>query len=80
MAFTEATLIAQMESDTATATGHKFQIDRFVDNGNSSTDLYVVPVSAPWCGRGSRWVTIAQSNTAAQAWALLQSAFQSNTA
>ena len=75
MAFTEAQLLAQIETGTGLSTGHVFQVLRFVDDGNSSTDLYLMPVASPYAGRPARWLKVAQSNTAAQAWAAIQAAF-----
>jgi hypothetical protein len=37
--------------------------------------LYLMPVASPYAGRPARWLKVAQSNTAAQAWAAIQAAF-----
>lgn len=62
MAFTEATLVAQLDS---AATGRTINIQTF-NPGATNTDMYVVGVVAPYAGR-ARWVTVASSRTAAQA-------------
>lgn len=69
MAFTEAQLIAQAD---AAGTGRTVTFTQFVPVGTTLTDLYCVGVIAPYAGR-SRWLQIAQTNTAAQAWAAIQS-------
>jgi hypothetical protein len=67
MAFTEASLNAQIDSAT---TGKVAQIITF-NPGSTYTDIYVVGITAPYAGR-SRWTQVANSNTAAQAWTAIQ--------
>lgn len=69
MAFTEAQLVAQIDS---ASTGRVANLTAF-NHGASYTDVYVVGVTAPYAGR-SRWVQIANSRTAAQAWSDIQTA------
>lgn len=69
MAFTEAQLVAQIDS---ARTGRVANLTAF-NPGASYTDVYVVGVTAPYAGR-SRWVQIANSRTAAQAWSDIQTA------
>lgn len=68
MAFTEAQLIAQADPS---GTGRTVMIEQFIPVGTTLTDLYCVGVIAPYAGR-SRWLQIAQTNTAAQAWTAIQ--------
>ena len=69
MAFTAESAQAAIETalGTATATGHGVNILRFVDNGNSESDMYCVGISTPYSNVAPRWITVAQSNNAAQA-------------
>lgn len=69
MAFTEAQLVAQIDPS---ATGRVVALDQFIP-GTTFTDVYAVGVVYPYSGR-SRWVQIANSNTAAQAWTAIQTA------
>ena len=70
MAFTESTLVAQLDS---ASTGRTITLDDFIVTDSSNTQVYAVGVTAPYAGR-SRWVTVPQSNTAAQAAAVIQAA------
>lgn len=72
MAFTEATLTAQLD---AGATGRTITIERFNTDNATNTTIYAVGVIAPYAGR-SRWMDIPQSNTAAQAATLIQNNLQ----
>lgn len=69
MAFTEAQLVAQLDS---AATGRTITIQSLIP-GTTITDCYAVGVVAPYAGR-SRWVQLTSSNTAAQAATQLQTA------
>jgi hypothetical protein len=69
MAFTEAQLVAQLDS---TGTGRVINIETLIP-GPVVTDVYAVGVTAPYAGR-SRWVQLTSSNTAAQAATQLQNA------
>jgi hypothetical protein len=69
MAFTEAQLIAQIDS---TGTGRVVTIEN-MNVGASVTDLYCVGVVAPYAGK-SRWVQVPNTNTAAQTWTAIQAA------
>lgn len=68
MAFTEAQLVAQADPN---GTARTVMIEQFIPVGTTLTDLYCVGVIEPYAGR-SRWLQIAQTNTAAQAWAAIQ--------
>ena len=70
MAFTESTLVAQLD---AASTGRTITLEDFIVTDSSNTQVYAVGVTAPYAGR-SRWVTVPQSNTAAQAAAVIQAA------
>lgn len=70
MAFTEAQLVAQLDS---ASTGRTINLQDFIVTDSSNTQVYAVGVVAPYAGR-SRWVTVPQSNTAAQAAAVIQAA------
>lgn len=70
MAFTESTLVAQLD---AASTGRTITLEDFIVTDSSNTQVYAVGVIAPYAGR-SRWVTVPQSNTAAQAAAVIQAA------
>lgn len=70
MAFTEAQLVAQLDADS---TGRTITLQTFNPFSASITDIYAVGVTAPYAGR-SRWVQVAQSNTAAQAAVVIQTA------
>lgn len=69
MAFTEAQLVAQLDS---ASTGRTITIQELIP-GPTITDVYAVGVTAPYAGR-SRWVQVTSSNTAAQAASQIQSA------
>lgn len=69
MAFTEAQLKAQLDS---AATGRTITLVTF-NPGSTNTDIYAVGITAPYAGR-SRWVQVANSNTAAQAATAIQTA------
>lgn len=62
MAFTEASLVAQLD---AAATGRTINLVTY-QPGPTITTVYAVGVTAPYAGR-SRWVGLTSSNTAAQA-------------
>lgn len=70
MAFTESTLTAQLDS---AATGRTITIERYISDNTSFSTIYAVGVTAPYAGR-SRWVDVPQTNTAAQAAAVIQAA------
>ena len=70
MAFTEAQLVAQLD---ATGTGRTITLQTFNPFSAATTDIYAIGVLAPYAGR-SRYMQIAQSNTAAQAAAAIQAA------
>ena len=70
MAFTEAQLVAQIDS---TGTGRVVNVEAFLSNPSTITDVYAIGVIAPYAGR-SRWVQILQTRTAAQAWTDIQTA------
>ena len=72
MAFTEAQLNTQIDP---TGTGRVVTLVTF-NPAALNTDIYVVGVTAPYAGR-SRWIQIPNSNTAAQAWALIQAGLAS---
>lgn len=69
MAFTEAQLVAQIDS---TGTGRVVTIQTF-NPGATNTSIYAVGVLAPYAGR-SRWVDVTNTRTAAQAWSDIQTA------
>lgn len=69
MAFSEAQLNAVMDPANG---GRTVTLGAFIP-GSVNTDCYCAGVMAPFAGR-SRWVQIPNSNTAAQAWALIQTA------
>lgn len=68
MAFTEATLVAQLDT---TGQGRTITLERFDTSNATNTTIYAVGVIAPYAGR-SRWMDIPQSNTATQAATLIQ--------
>lgn len=74
MSFTEATLTAQLDP---TGQGRTIVLEQYINNSQgtagTSTDVYAVGVITPYAGR-SRWVNVLQSNTAAQAAAVIQGA------
>lgn len=70
MAFTEAALIAQLD---AANTGRTITLQTFNPFSATITDICAIGVTAPYAGR-SRWVQVAQTNTAAQAAAVIQAA------
>jgi hypothetical protein len=69
MAFTEAQLVAQLDS---TGTGRTITLVTY-QPGATITTVYATGVTAPYAGR-SRWVDLTSSNTAAQAATQLQNA------
>ena len=69
MAFTEATLNAQLD---AAATGRTITLVTF-NPGSTNTTIYATGVVAPYAGR-SRWVDVPNSQTAAQAATTIQNA------
>lgn len=69
MAFTEATLVAQLD---AANTGRTITLETYLP-GASITTVYAIGVTHPYAGR-SRWVDLTSSNTAAQAATQLQNA------
>jgi len=69
MSFTEAQLVAQLDS---ASTGRTINIETLIP-GPTITDVYAVGVTAPYAGR-SRWVQVTSSNTAAQAASQIQTA------
>nr|WP_041296552.1 hypothetical protein [Janthinobacterium sp. Marseille] len=69
MAFTEASLMAQVD---ANADGREITLVSYLP-GPTITSVYAVGVVAPYAGR-SRWVDLTSSNTAAQAATQLQNA------
>jgi hypothetical protein len=69
MAFTEAQLVAQLDS---ASTGRTINIETLIP-GPTITDVYAIGVTAPYAGR-SRWVQVTSSNTAAQAASQIQTA------
>lgn len=70
MAFTEAQLVAQLDT---TGQGRTIVLETFNPFSAATTDIYAIGVIAPYAGR-SRWVQVAQSNTAAQAATIIQNA------
>lgn len=70
MAFTEAQLVAQIDS---TGGGRVVTIAEFLSVPSTITDVYAIGEIAPYAGR-SRWVQILQTRTAAQAWSDIQTA------
>lgn len=71
MAFTEATLTAQLDS---AGTGRTIRLQSYMSTATVTT-VYAVGVTAPYAGR-SRWVDLLQSRTATQAAGDLQAALQ----
>ena len=71
MAFTEASLVAQIDS---ASTGRTITLVTY-QPGATITTVYATGVLAPYAGR-SRWVDLTSSNTAAQAATQLQNALQ----
>ncbi len=71
MAFTEASLVAQLDS---ASTGRTITLTTYLP-GATITTVYAVGVTAPYAGR-SRWVDLTSSNTAAQAATQLQNALR----
>ena len=69
MAFSEAQLNAQLD---AAATGRTITLQTF-NPGTVNTTIYAIGVTAPYAGR-SRFVDVANTNTAAQAAAVIQAA------
>jgi hypothetical protein len=72
MAFTEAELVAEL--DTA-STGRTITLQRFNPFVAETTDIYAVGVIAPYAGR-SRWMQVAQSNSAADAATAIRAALR----
>ena len=70
MAFTEAQLVAQLDPASG---GRTITLETFNPFSAAVTDIYAIGVTAPYAGR-SRWVQVAQSNTPAQAAAIIQAA------
>lgn len=70
MAFTEAQLVAQLDPVYG---GRTIVLHTFNPFSATLTDIYAVGVTAPYAGR-SRWVQVAQSNTATQAAAVIRAA------
>lgn len=71
MAFTEATLVAQLDSAN---TGRTITLESYIP-GSTITTVYAIGVLHPYAGR-SRWVDLTSSNTAAQAATQLQDALR----
>lgn len=71
MAFTEAQLVAQLDSAN---TGRTIVLESYLP-GPTITSVYAVGVLTPYAGR-SRWVDLTSSNTAAQAATQLQNALR----
>ena len=69
MAFTESSLVAQLDT---TGQGRVINLVTY-QPGPTITTVYAVGVIAPYAGR-SRWVDLTSSNTAAQAATQLQNA------
>lgn len=69
MAFTEAQLNAQLDPATG---GRTITLQTF-NPGTVNTTIYAIGVTAPYAGR-SRFVDVANTNTAAQAAMLIQAA------
>lgn len=72
MAFTEATLVAQLDP---VGQGRTITIERFITDNATNTTIFAVGVTAPYAGR-ERWMDIPQTNTAAQAATLIQTNLQ----
>ena len=70
MAFNEAQLVAQLD---AASGGRTITLQTFNPFSAATTDIFAIGVLAPYAGR-SRWVQVAQSNTPAQAAAVIQAA------
>ena len=70
MAFTEAQLVAQLDT---TGQGRTITLQTFNPFSATLTDIYAIGVTAPYAGR-SRYMQIAQTNTAAQAATAIQAA------
>lgn len=70
MAFTEAQLVAQLDT---TGQGRTITLQTFNPFSATLTDIYAIGVTAPYAGR-SRFMQIAQTNTAAQAATAIQAA------
>lgn len=68
MAFTEAQLVAQLDS---TGTGRTIILETFNPFSATVTDIYAVGVTAPYAGR-SRWMQVSQSLSPIQAAAAVQ--------
>mgnify|MGYP001614097403 CR=1 FL=1 len=68
----QAVLDTDAQLDAAN-TGRTITLQTFNPFVAATTDIYAIGVTAPYAGR-SRWVQVAQSNTAAQAAAIIQAA------
>lgn len=68
MAFTEAQLVAQLDP---ASTGRTITLETFQPISATLTEVFAVGVVAPYAGR-SRWVQVSQTNTPAQAAAVIQ--------
>lgn len=71
MAFTEASLVAQLDP---VGGGRTIKLQSY-QPGATITTVYAIGVIAPYAGR-SRWVGLTSSNTAAQAATQLQNALR----
>lgn len=71
MAFTEASLVAQIDP---ASTDRTIQLINYIP-GATVTNVYAIGIVAPYAGR-SRWVELTSSNTAAQAATQLQNALR----
>ena len=69
MAFTEATLVAQLDP---TAGGRTIELQTY-NPGATYTNVYAIGVIGPYAGR-SRWVQVDSSLTASQAATAIQTA------
>jgi pantothenate kinase-related protein Tda10 len=67
MAFTESELQAQLATD-----GLNAEVTKFVNVGATATDVYVQNLNST-TSRKAGWTQVAQTNTAAQAAALIRS-------
>jgi hypothetical protein len=70
MAFTEATLVAQLDP---VGQGRTITLETYNPFSATVTEVFAIGVIAPYAGR-SRWVQVAQTNTAAQAATIIQNA------
>ena len=72
MSFTESQLVAQLDP---VGSGRTITLATFNPNTGVTTSIFAVGVLAPYAGR-SRWVDVAQTNTPAQAAAVIQGVLQ----